>query len=147
MADSPSSFSPTLILPTEIVIEIFILFLPVYPFCPPLGGLGSPTLLTQICRDWLEIALATPNLWRAISVDTHWTVFSRQVARAEIWLQRSQPLPLSLRFGPSTPFTPPFFVAAIIPHQYLHLHLVDRTQLAALRDGPTPLLRRLDLFS
>ncbi|KAJ7037907.1 hypothetical protein C8F04DRAFT_385103 [Mycena alexandri] len=149
MTSSPFSYSPTLTLPTEIVVEIFLHFLPAYPLCPPLGGLGSPTLLAQICRDWREIALATPRLWRTISVDSNWIIFPREVARAHIWLQRSHPLPLSLRFGPPTAFPSPFF-AAITPYRqrwaYLDLHLVDRTQLAALRDGPTPLLRCIDLY-
>ncbi|KAJ7834594.1 hypothetical protein B0H13DRAFT_1467448, partial [Mycena leptocephala] len=54
---------PVLTLPNEIVSEIFIHFLPIYPFCPPLTGILSPNLLTQICRRWREIALATPGLW------------------------------------------------------------------------------------
>ncbi|KAJ6504128.1 hypothetical protein C8R47DRAFT_1247934 [Mycena vitilis] len=35
------------------------------PTCPPLTGTLSPTLLTIICRQWREIALALPALWRA----------------------------------------------------------------------------------
>ncbi|KAJ7727241.1 hypothetical protein B0H16DRAFT_1591126 [Mycena metata] len=146
--DSSTSYRPVLTLPTEIVVEIFIHFLPVYPRCPPLGGLGSPILLTQICRDWREIALATRRLWRAISVDTHWIVFPREVARTRIWLQRSHPLPVSLRCGPPIAFPAAFF-RAITPYRqrwaYLDLRLQDDTQLAALCDGPTPLLKCLDL--
>ncbi|KAJ7727232.1 hypothetical protein B0H16DRAFT_259365 [Mycena metata] len=146
--DSSTSYCPVLTLPTEIVVEIFIHFLPVYPRCPPLGGLKSPTILTQICRDWREIALATCRLWRAMSVETHWIVFPREVARMRIWLQRSHPLPASLRCGPPIAFPSRFF-AAIAPYRqrwaYLDLRLRDDTQLAALCDGPTPLLKRLDL--
>ncbi|KAJ6540780.1 hypothetical protein B0H19DRAFT_1269316 [Mycena capillaripes] len=58
-----------LTLPNEIVAEIFIRFLPICPSCPPLSGSLSPTRLTQICRRWREIALGTPALWRAVSLD------------------------------------------------------------------------------
>ncbi|KAJ6560151.1 hypothetical protein B0H19DRAFT_945240, partial [Mycena capillaripes] len=57
---------PVLTLPAEIISEIFVHFLPIYPSCPPLTGFLSPTLLTQICRKWRHIALTTPALWRAI---------------------------------------------------------------------------------
>ncbi|KAJ7882301.1 hypothetical protein B0H13DRAFT_1629544, partial [Mycena leptocephala] len=54
---------PVLRLPNEIVSEIFTHFLPIYPLCPPVAGLLSPTVLTHICRKWREIALTTPDLW------------------------------------------------------------------------------------
>ncbi|KAJ7149603.1 hypothetical protein C8R46DRAFT_862664, partial [Mycena filopes] len=57
---------PVLDLPTEIICEIFLRFLPIYPLRPPLTGPGSPTVLTQVCRAWRAIALSTPSLWRAI---------------------------------------------------------------------------------
>lgn len=59
---------PVLTLPPEIVSEIFVHFLPVYPRRPPTAGLLAPTKLGQICRIWREIAFSTPALWRAISV-------------------------------------------------------------------------------
>ncbi|KAJ7187330.1 hypothetical protein C8R46DRAFT_1059491 [Mycena filopes] len=58
---------PVLTLPNEIVSEIFIRVLPPYPECPPWKGSLSPSLLTQICRKWREIALSTPELWRAMA--------------------------------------------------------------------------------
>ncbi|KAJ7906574.1 hypothetical protein B0H13DRAFT_2020452 [Mycena leptocephala] len=61
---------PVLTLPNEIISEIFIHFLPVYPLCPPSTGILSPTLLTQICRRWREISLATPALWKAVSLSS-----------------------------------------------------------------------------
>ncbi|KAJ7641207.1 hypothetical protein FB45DRAFT_899649 [Roridomyces roridus] len=54
---------PVLALPNEIVGEIFVHFLPLYPDTPPLTGIYSPTTLTHICSQWREIALATPKLW------------------------------------------------------------------------------------
>ncbi|KAJ7467544.1 hypothetical protein FB451DRAFT_394344 [Mycena latifolia] len=83
---------PVLTLPNEIVSEIFVHFLPVYPLCPPINGLESPTLLTHICRGWREIALATPALWRAISLTD-----DQDLHILESWLNRSRSLPLSLK--------------------------------------------------
>ncbi|KAJ7789903.1 hypothetical protein B0H13DRAFT_1747319 [Mycena leptocephala] len=90
---------PILTLPNEIVSEIFIHFLPVYPLCPPLSGIYSPTVLTHICRKWREIALATPALWRAIAVDLilYDRVSEAQVDVVESWLRRSGCCPLSIR--------------------------------------------------
>ncbi|KAJ7741175.1 hypothetical protein DFH07DRAFT_838243 [Mycena maculata] len=60
---------PVLTLPAEIISEIFLQCIPVYPLCPRRTGRGSPLLLGQICSEWREVALATPALWRAISLD------------------------------------------------------------------------------
>ncbi|KAJ7149643.1 hypothetical protein C8R46DRAFT_1009060 [Mycena filopes] len=57
---------PVLDLPTEIICEIFLPFLPVYPLRPPITGDDSPTILTQVCRAWRAIALGTPTLWSHI---------------------------------------------------------------------------------
>ncbi|KAJ7246231.1 hypothetical protein C8J57DRAFT_1140777, partial [Mycena rebaudengoi] len=62
---------PVLTLPVEIMSEIFVHFLPIYPLRPPLAGLFSPALLGQICRNWREIALEIPCLWRAIEIYLH----------------------------------------------------------------------------
>ena len=40
---------PVLTIPNEIVSEIFVHFLPIYPKCPPPIGPLSPYLLCQIC--------------------------------------------------------------------------------------------------
>ncbi|KAJ7483427.1 hypothetical protein FB451DRAFT_1439469 [Mycena latifolia] len=58
---------PVLALPNEIVSEIFVHFLPVYPERPPIIGRLSPVTLGEICRKWREIAFSTPTLWRGIS--------------------------------------------------------------------------------
>ncbi|KAJ7086305.1 hypothetical protein C8R43DRAFT_311955 [Mycena crocata] len=60
---------PVLTLPNEITSQIFIYFLAAYPRCPPFQGLLSPIILTHICHQWREIALSTPALWRAITLD------------------------------------------------------------------------------
>ncbi|KAJ7037903.1 hypothetical protein C8F04DRAFT_1035070 [Mycena alexandri] len=150
--------SPVLTLPTEMVAEIFVHFLPVYPLCPPLVGLESPALLTQICHPWREIALATPVLWRAISLsfdrnssfEHQVSSFEHQVEISDSWLGRSRSLPLSIRVdAPTIPISP--FFARIIPHrqrwEYLHIRCGVATfalELVAI-GGPMPLLRCLDL--
>ncbi|KAJ7073800.1 hypothetical protein C8F01DRAFT_1098395 [Mycena amicta] len=98
----PRSTYPILTLPTEIVTEIFLQYLPAYPACPPLLGDGSPTRLAQICAHWRSIAHDTAALWRAIQLSfTH--KFDKEaallsVATANTWLGRSHSFPLSIVF-------------------------------------------------
>ncbi|KAJ7493153.1 hypothetical protein B0H11DRAFT_2005139, partial [Mycena galericulata] len=88
---------PVLTLPNEIVSEIFNHFLPEYPLCAPAIGLLSPTQLTHICRQWRDIALSTPTLWRAISMSLHGNhTVSSQVLLLETWLARSRSSPVSI---------------------------------------------------
>ncbi|KAJ7871876.1 hypothetical protein B0H14DRAFT_202570 [Mycena olivaceomarginata] len=89
---------PVLTLPTEIVAEIFIHFLPVYPHFPPYTGILSPTSLTHICRRWREIAISIPALWSAIELAYNINVsFQRQADIIDLWLERSCSFPLSIR--------------------------------------------------
>ncbi|KAJ7854619.1 hypothetical protein B0H13DRAFT_1480666, partial [Mycena leptocephala] len=88
---------PVLTLPNEIISEIFVHFLPIYPRFPPLHGSLSPTSLTHICRKWHEIALATPLLWRAFRLSSDDSIpFERQRDISELWLKRSRSCPLSI---------------------------------------------------
>ncbi|KAF7317822.1 F-box domain-containing protein [Mycena kentingensis (nom. inval.)] len=93
---------PVLTLPTEIVSEIFIAYLPAYPNRPALFGDASPLKLTQICASWRQIAHGTPRLWQAIEMPfmtEHGSQFSPNcTAIAENWLSRSSALPLSVAF-------------------------------------------------
>ncbi|KAJ7161184.1 hypothetical protein C8R46DRAFT_860439, partial [Mycena filopes] len=101
---------PVLTLPNEIVSEIFVHFLPVYPERPPVPGILSPTNLTQICRKWRQVALATPALWRAITLSIYPTgTFERQLQECQAWLRRSGSCPLSLAFE--------FFDAPALRHE------------------------------
>ncbi|KAJ7037902.1 hypothetical protein C8F04DRAFT_384968 [Mycena alexandri] len=137
---------PVLILPTEIVVEIFLHFLPVYPLCPPLVGVESPTTLSQICHDWREIALATPALWRAMLFHDDISL-EKQVTISNTWMRRSHPLPLSLRSVPPNRDSLEAIVPHSLPHrerwEYLCMHGVDTV---TAFDGPMPLLRHLDLY-
>ncbi|KAJ7074041.1 hypothetical protein C8F01DRAFT_6537, partial [Mycena amicta] len=93
---------PVLTIPNEIVSEIFMQYIPIYPACPPLLGDGSPTKLAQICRHWREIAHATPMLWGAIELflsDSLLDASTSQLDTAKTWLERSRALPLSILIG------------------------------------------------
>jgi len=138
---------PVLTLPTEIVAEIFVQFLPVYPLCPPSTGLLSPTLLTQICGRWREIALETPMLWRAISLSLYAILFHRQHPILD-FLGRSGCCPLSIQSDNGDLVAPvPEVFAAVVPHRarWEHLHLYLSPQQLRTIDGPMPLLRYLYL--
>ncbi|KAJ7075252.1 hypothetical protein B0H15DRAFT_867426 [Mycena belliarum] len=91
---------PVLTLPNEIVSEIFIHFLPVYPLRPPLYGPLSPDFLTRICHKWRRIALGTPALWRALSLhiagNTSDAAFELHIGIAKEWLSRSGCCPISI---------------------------------------------------
>ncbi|KAJ7887384.1 hypothetical protein B0H13DRAFT_892544 [Mycena leptocephala] len=141
---------PVLTLPNEITSEIFLHFLPFYPLCPPLTGNFSPTLLTQICRRWREIALGTPALWRAIALsdEPDDIPFERQADIGDVWLSRSGTCLLSVcvdggRDGNSV-LEPA--LAAVVPHrerwEYLTLRLL--VSVPPTIAGPMPLLRHLD---
>ncbi|KAF7367572.1 F-box domain-containing protein [Mycena sanguinolenta] len=92
---------PVLTLPNEIIAEIFVHYIPIYPLCPPAQGFDSPTLLTQICRKWRDIALATPALWRAIFLPDPNIPPTEQGALSDAWLSRSRVYPISLQLNTS----------------------------------------------
>ncbi|KAJ7845775.1 hypothetical protein B0H13DRAFT_1730960 [Mycena leptocephala] len=145
-----SSTYPVLTLPNEIVSEIFIRFLPLRPLCPPLTGRLSPTTLTQICRQWREVALATPELWRAIPFANDDSILKEQLHMFDIWLSRSRGYPLSIHIGRPLggPDSLQKIFSAVVPHQarweHFTLHIGGRSKLPGL-DGPMPLLRFLDV--
>nr|GAT55645.1 predicted protein [Mycena chlorophos] len=112
---------PILTLPVEITSEIFRHYIPPYPSCPPLLGMGSPTTLCHVCSLWRRIALSMPLLWRAIRLFSPFdAIFGddgasdkssasedacsldlavAQVAEATRWLQRSSTQRLSITIG------------------------------------------------
>ncbi|KAF7334524.1 F-box domain-containing protein [Mycena venus] len=140
---------PVLTLPTEIVSEIFIHFLPPYPHCPPLTGILSPTVLTQICRQWRELALANPMLWRAIPVNLDEGIPLQQRTHiCDVWLSRSR-CPLSIQivgFGEEEYFSD--VLTSVFSHrvrwEYLELSEGMPFNLSAI-EGPMPLVRDLHL--
>ncbi|KAJ7765720.1 hypothetical protein B0H16DRAFT_1524112 [Mycena metata] len=145
---------PVLTLPIEIVVGIFQAFLPDYPNCPPLLGLESPTVLTQICREWREIALAAPTLWRAILFHLDTSSAEKQLVVAHSWLLRSRPLPLSLslrridrvRSPGIAPATAIMLPLTIVPHcdrwEYIYMGNGIPDNISTL---DCPILRHLEM--
>ncbi|KAJ7875458.1 hypothetical protein B0H13DRAFT_2550128 [Mycena leptocephala] len=137
---------PVLTLPNEIVSEIFVHFLPTYPRFPSQTGILSPTMLTQICRTWREIALGTPALWSVMS-DNADPSSLLQAHVFNIWLNRSRSCPLSLQFGLGRLEITPV-LEFMVPHrarwERLELYFLSPSHLPIL-DGPMPLLRYLEL--
>ncbi|KAJ7257972.1 hypothetical protein B0H12DRAFT_1232522 [Mycena haematopus] len=138
---------PVLTLPNEIVSEIFIHFLPVYPVPPPLTGSRSPTTLTHICRTWRNIALTTPALWRAISYPLRED--QGQLLRIlECWLSRSGCLPLSFLMDSIWDTISGECLDALVPHcarwEFITLAATSETDIFALQ-GAMPLLQQLEI--
>ncbi|KAK7018479.1 hypothetical protein R3P38DRAFT_2982949 [Favolaschia claudopus] len=136
---------PVLTLPYEIVAEIFLQFLPEYPSCPPLGGLTSPVFLTHICHLWREIAFATPQLWRAVSLSPRRFPFNPR----SVWLSRAGSCPLSIRMKEHR-LNEAQLTAAILPYrlrcEYLELLLLLNRDISVLfHNAVFPVLRHLDL--
>ncbi|KAF8207679.1 hypothetical protein K438DRAFT_342486 [Mycena galopus ATCC 62051] len=143
---------PVLTLPPEIVSEIFIHILPLYPGFPPLTGTLSPTSLTHVCREWREIALSIPALWRAISLSLD-NPFEEQVHISDLWLKRSGSYRLSIQLdGEDQDGEYRGEVAKILTSvssqatrwEYLKLQ-VSSYQLRELEGSNMPLLHHLDL--
>lgn len=88
---------PVLTLPPEIVSEIFVHFIPVYPRRP---RLCSPLILAQICRPWREITFSAPRLWRAVHMSVYSkTTLNRQLNLVELLLARSGSCLLSVHLS------------------------------------------------
>ncbi|KAF8178165.1 hypothetical protein K438DRAFT_1280909 [Mycena galopus ATCC 62051] len=151
---------PVLTLPNEITTKIFVHCLPIYPMLPPMVGVFSPTFLTQICRQWREVALATPSLWRTIGI-----TFSaidptpkHNISRISDAASRSgsYPIWISLNEIPTSRVYPSGAhpcetLSTLIPHrarwEYLTVRLHESSEdVLRLMEGPIPLLRHLELF-
>jgi hypothetical protein len=134
---------PVLTLPNEIVSEIFIHFLPIYPLCPPIRGPYSPTLLTRICHKWREIALANPLLWRAILLSND-IPREHQFYMCETWVSRARACPLSIHVDDNNDTIPVLedFTALFTRCAHLKISL-GGSDIPTIR-GPTPFLRHLD---
>ncbi|KAJ7320705.1 hypothetical protein DFH08DRAFT_818965 [Mycena albidolilacea] len=138
---------PVLTLPPEIVSEIFVAFLPTYPDCPPTFGLHSPLLLCQICRHWRAIAIATPELWRAIQISVS-RESGKAVAQLELlktWLSRSGSCPLSINFSFQTYDEEILRTAVLHSERWECADLLVFSRHLSLIQVAMPLLRHLTL--
>ncbi|KAJ7125441.1 hypothetical protein C8R46DRAFT_80762 [Mycena filopes] len=89
---------PILSLPTEITAAIFLRCCDSEP--SPWAALKGPLLLAQICHEWREIAINTPELWRSVRLEAR-----SSVALLKLWLARSGNAPLdvmALKLGAET---------------------------------------------
>ncbi|KAJ7641139.1 hypothetical protein FB45DRAFT_1053732 [Roridomyces roridus] len=138
---------PVLTLPNEIVSEIFVHTLPLYPACPPLIGPASPIPLTHIGRKWREIAITTPQLWRAICVSACGQGIRRkQTEVVRTWLDRSKSCPLSIQIEKQKGNHP--VLQEIDLHRERWEQVVTETTGSALRSffkGSMPMLRNLSV--
>ncbi|KAK7018486.1 F-box domain-containing protein [Favolaschia claudopus] len=138
---------PVLTLPNELTAEILLHTLPPYPFCPPLAGPKSPLVLTQVCRLWREIALATPKLWRAMALSGSLPVLNLNNLR----LDRAGRFPLSIYVNERFLLDEEAALESVLPYrvrcEYLQLRLGYESafEFLSLLDGELPLLRHLDL--
>ncbi|KAF7322409.1 F-box domain-containing protein [Mycena chlorophos] len=147
---------PVLTLPSELISEIFTHYLPAYPICPPLLGYASPTKLTQICRQWREIAHTTPALWGAVELFMNSELddfVDLQLETARTWLARSCSLPLSIVLGYLTMDETTkqmedgigLFLAHRSRWEYAALIVSSATWIPGPMDGGMRILRQLDL--
>ncbi|KAF7353339.1 F-box domain-containing protein [Mycena sanguinolenta] len=144
---------PVLTLPTEIVTEIFLCFPPPYPSCSWLAGTRSPTSLACVCREWRNIALSIPSLWRAMNLSNNGTPLEQRAHICDLWLKRSRSCPLSIKFdaraGHDEATAMSAVMALIAPHrlrlEHLKLVIFMNTINPGAIEGSMPLLRHLDL--
>ncbi|KAK7031824.1 F-box domain-containing protein [Favolaschia claudopus] len=122
---------PVLSLPHEIVAEIFIHTIPPYPDPPPPRTCPS-TVLTQICRQWREIAIGTPQLWKTIylvaynlPIPQRRSFDSQQAFRqASLWVKRSGSCPLSVYVEDLRPILPVLLLERM-RLEHLRLSILD----------------------
>ncbi|KAJ7178148.1 hypothetical protein C8R46DRAFT_1212860 [Mycena filopes] len=137
---------PVLTLPNEIVSEIFVHFLPVYPETPPIIGDTSPNVLGQICRRWRDIAFSTPRLWRAIPLCLENGRLAQRLHLLETWLRRSGSCLLSINVDLEyySLDIEPFLVAIAAQRaRWEHLRLHSYSADFLLNEAVLPSLRTL----
>ncbi|KAJ7646686.1 hypothetical protein FB45DRAFT_1098648 [Roridomyces roridus] len=145
---------PVLTLPSEVTSEIFVHFLPSYPKRTSFVGRCSPSLLLQVCREWRDVALATPELWSTFEVemgyrDTSAVSTRRQLLLVE-WLERSKDCPLSVELVCPTSESPAIAAALLDAlvhhsHRWQDMKLVIAYQHLQRIAGSVPILRDLHL--
>ncbi|KAJ7749495.1 hypothetical protein B0H16DRAFT_1551586 [Mycena metata] len=123
---------PVLTLPFDIISEIFIHCLPVENALP--SSAEAPLLVAAVCREWRDVALATPRLWKDIDIETHRTATISTTARLlEVWVPRAGNLPrnMSLMYG-SNEAVPVFSVEMqdVIERHVFHWTTLDLRSLS-----------------
>ncbi|KAK6978055.1 F-box domain-containing protein, partial [Favolaschia claudopus] len=140
---------PVLTLANEIIVEIFRHVLPPYPEAP-LHTKGKSFLypITHVCRQWREIAIQTPVLWRAIDLPepTHRGGRSIVAKMTATWLERSGNYPLSIHgIHHALPHLLPTLTPSRARWEHLSLSVTNVAQFGEVAADPMPLLRSLTL--
>ncbi|KAJ7135122.1 hypothetical protein C8R46DRAFT_1139508 [Mycena filopes] len=103
----------------------------------------APLLLAQICRQWRDICLDTPNLWTSIEFDD-----TQPIEFLLTWLSRAgNSVPLSLRIRASGA-TASLVMDIILPysHRWQHIHLaLSAAEPPLLHMHHFPILEQLTL--
>ncbi|KAJ6449758.1 hypothetical protein C8R45DRAFT_123210 [Mycena sanguinolenta] len=143
-AVSDSIVYPVLSLPPEITSLIFLHCLPQASSFSQPSPLSTPLLLAQICRQWRDIAIASPALWQSIGL-----VDTRSVGVFETWLARSGNHPLNLSLNCVDHERAASLIDICIPHthrwQDIHLALPVGLLTRLKLQLPMPLLRKISL--
>ncbi|KAJ7186451.1 hypothetical protein C8R46DRAFT_1057219 [Mycena filopes] len=139
---------PVLTLPHELTSIIFLHFIPDYPLCSPLAGPFSPNVLAQVCRQWRDISLSIPELWRATRLSAP---AGDLASLLDLHLARSRGRPLSLELDESSECRIPREVFEVISAhgerlEYLNLTLwKSEREVQLIAAGSMPLLRSLTM--
>ncbi|KAJ8084891.1 hypothetical protein PM082_003668 [Marasmius tenuissimus] len=92
-----NTLSPTFRLPIEVLATVFERCVD----CDTAGSIFSqdsmPWVLAKVCRRWRDVVLSTPSLWSTVRLYSRDTRVSQsnQLLMLQLWLERSQLLPLS----------------------------------------------------
>ncbi|KAJ7276631.1 hypothetical protein C8J57DRAFT_1466121 [Mycena rebaudengoi] len=143
-AELDSIVYPVLALPSEIASHIFSVSIPTDSDAPP-SRHTAPLLLTQICRLWRAIALATPSLWQSICLtEVQKQHNNRNERLLEMWLKNSSTLPLSLAFAVREGGRAQSLIDASLVHHHrlLEISVSSEGNLEAL-NKTLPILRKV----
>lgn len=92
--------SPLRRLPVETLVEIFVHCLPTVERYAIRDVAQAPLLLTTISREWRQIAISTPVLWKSLHVyipcQLTLQAIERRAIGSALWLERSRTLPISI---------------------------------------------------
>ncbi|KAJ7635324.1 hypothetical protein FB45DRAFT_743632 [Roridomyces roridus] len=143
-AESDAIVYPVLSLPPEAMAEIF-------EHCVASKTIPSPSsaplLLTQVCRQWRQIAFATPRLWKSLT-------FQGRVREEVInmWLSRSGNVPLDHNVETRDPSTLGVLLDASLQHAHRWEEMAFVIPFSSMRrlnfgDVLLPLLRKISVDS
>ncbi|KAJ7500974.1 hypothetical protein B0H11DRAFT_752822, partial [Mycena galericulata] len=85
---------PVLTLPPEITSHIFLKCLPFHGRVQP-SATKAPLVLARVCRQWRDVALATPRLWSSIDFNAEDdSPDNGKIPLFRTWLSRAKRSPI-----------------------------------------------------